>query len=218
MKAPSQMVLGDAEGALADCHKALVIFESLLAADPTNAEARRDLGYAHYMSGLVLEIKLGDIVGAVESYRKSLQIFEAMAVSDPANTENHADLVRGYERLGEILGKTGNTAGSIEHYRRAVMFYERYLAANPTNMMIRRNLATAYSKLGKVHAMLASDTKTTFNGRTNHWREARVWYQRSLDMWLDIRSRGKLMQKDASKPEEVGREIYNCDAAILQVR
>ena len=84
--------------------------------------------------------------------------------------------------------------------------------------MIRRNLATAYSKLGKVHAMLASDTRTPFSGRTNQWREARIWYQRSLDMWLDIRNRGKLMQKDASKLEEAASEIHNCDAAILQTR
>ena len=87
-------------------------------ADPTNAEARHDLGYAHYMIGLVLEVKLGDIAGAVKSYRKSLQIFEAMAAFDAANTENRADLMRVQARLGKILGKTGGEARRSTHHRR----------------------------------------------------------------------------------------------------
>lgn len=218
MKAPSQMAVGDVRESFADCRKALAIFEALLAIDPTNAEARRDLAYAHRVTGLVLDLKIGDVTGALKHYRKSLQIFEQMAASDPTNIENYLDLAREYRRLGETLEKIGDNLEAIASYRRAAMFNEKFLAANPTNALVRSALATEYFKLGKQYAMLASDTKTPRSKRLDHWREARSWYQRSLDTLLELRASGALAASYAVsyavKPDEVTREIARCDAAL----
>jgi len=214
MKAPSQMAAGDAREALADCRKALVIFEALLKIDPTNAEARRDLAHAHRVTGLVLDLKIGDVVEALKHYRQSLEIFEQMAASDPTNIENYLDLARGYRRLGETLEKVNDNLEAIASYRRSAMFNEKFLAANPTNALVRPALATDYFKLGKQYAMLASDTKTPRSKRLDHWREARSWYQRSLNTLLELRDSGALAAAYAVKPDEAAREIARCDAAL----
>jgi len=214
MKAPSQMAAGDAREALSDCRKALVIFEALLKIDPTNAEARRDLAHAHRVTGMVLDLKIGDVVEALKHYRQSLEIFEQMAASDPTNIENYLDLARGYRRLGETLEKVNDNLEAIASYRRSAMFNEKFLAANPTNALVRPALATDYFKLGKQYAMLASDTKTPRSKRMDHWREARSWYQRSLDTLLELRASGALAAAYAVKPDEAAREIARCDAAL----
>jgi tetratricopeptide (TPR) repeat protein len=137
-----------------------------------------------------------------------------MAASDPTNIENYLDLARGYRRLGETLEKVNDNLEAIASYRRSAMFNEKFLAANPTNALVRPALATDYFKLGKQYAMLASDTKTPRSKRMDHWREARSWYQRSLDTLLELRASGALAAAYAVKPDEAAREIARCDAAL----
>ncbi len=100
--------------------------------------------------------------------------------------------------------------GALESYRKALTYYEALKAANPR---VGAD-SELYANLGKVHTMLASDAKIPPAERIGHWREARGWYQRSLDAWLDRRHRGMINKDNANKPEEVAREIAKCDAAL----
>jgi hypothetical protein len=54
----------------------------------------------------------------------------------------------------------------------------------------------------------------TANKRIDAVREARAWYQKSLDIYQDMKSRGTLSGADTSKPDEIAKEIAKCDAAL----
>jgi hypothetical protein len=50
---------------------------------------------------------------------------------------------------------------------------------------------------------------------TAHWRAASpLSFQKSLDIYQDMKSKGTLSGSDASKPDEVAREIARCDLAL----
>ena len=51
--------------------------------------------------------------------------------------------------------------------------------------------------------------------RREYWATARDTFQRSLDIWVDLRNRGIITGVDAGKAEEIRREIAKCDAALL---
>lgn len=71
-----------------------------------------------------------------------------------------------------------------------------------------------YSKLGQTQAALASQSKTTRGERIERWREARSWFQRSLDIFLDQRQRCLIRAVYAGEIEKVGKEISRRDAAL----
>jgi hypothetical protein len=48
----------------------------------------------------------------------------------------------------------------------------------------------------------------------NHWQAARDAYQKSLDIYQDMKSKGTLNGADAGKPDELAKDIAKCDAAL----
>ena len=48
----------------------------------------------------------------------------------------------------------------------------------------------------------------------DRWREARDSYQKGLDIYQDMKSKGTLGAADANKPDELAKEIAKCDAAL----
>ncbi len=43
-------------------------------------------------------------------------------------------------------------------------------------------------------------------------------YARSLAIWQDMQKRGILTGEDPTKPQEVAREIAQCDASLRQLK
>jgi hypothetical protein len=48
-------------------------------------------------------------------------------------------------------------------------------------------------------------------------REARSWYQRSLDTWLHLKGKAPLARWDATQPEKIAGEIAKCDAVLAEL-
>ena len=74
-----------------------------------------------------------------------------------------------------------------------------------------------YASPGKAYTMLAADENTSAKDRVRFWREARTWFKRSMDVWLDLRQHGTLREVDGGKPEEINLEIAKCDAALARL-
>jgi tetratricopeptide (TPR) repeat protein len=112
------------------------------------------------------------------------------------------------------MSDTGDVPGALTNAQQAKTIDEALVAAGPKNIVARSNLALIYSQLGKVHTVIASKTGTPAKQQIEHWREARDWYQKGLDIYQDMKSKGTLSGADASKPEEVAREVARCDLAL----
>ena len=50
--------------------------------------------------------------------------------------------------------------------------------------------------------------------QNEQWRAAKEAYQKSHDIYKDMKSKGTLNGADASKPDELAKEIAKCDEAL----
>jgi tetratricopeptide (TPR) repeat protein len=203
----------DMSGAFESARKAVTQFEELVAADRNNPAN---------------QVAAGDITGGIESLRKSQAIREATSAADPTNARNRRDLALAYFEYANLLARSGRAAGAMEYYRKVVAIREAMSATDPTNIRDRRDLAVSYSKLGELHSAIASDSKSPATKQIASWREARSWYQRSLDILLDIREKGLLtasgiqlgamISPSSLKVEIISNEIARCDGALAKLQ
>ena len=142
------------------------ISEKLVAAQPDNAEARRDLGIDYQDLGLI-QIKMGDFAGAIEHFRKSLAMDEAALAADPRNAGAQRDVAFGHSQIGDVLTLRGDYAGAGESYRRSVALLDALSAADPSNIELPSEAASVYSVLGDV-LLKAGDTM----GASQSYRKA----------------------------------------------
>lgn len=143
--------LGDTDGALASYRKALEIFKSLLAADPSNSAARRDLGQTHTYIGRVLGFR-GDYGGNLENQLQAVAALEAVVSANPANLRYRFELARAYGRLGEARLLSARAVRSVEEcrqalesYLRSISIHEELSKAEPDNLEFRTARAASYN-------------------------------------------------------------------------
>lgn len=54
--------------------------------------------------------------------------------------------------------------------------------------------------------------------RLAEWREARTWFQKSMDIWTSLKAGGRFTSVVYGSPEKVQREIARCDAALAKLK
>lgn len=119
--------------------------------------------------------------------------------------------------LGRALAADGRPAQGIESARKAVLILGTVAAADraDTNFKLT-DLAYAHSALAETYSRLAAHPGTAEPTKTASWREARSWYQKSLDIWLLLKQKAPLGKFDAAQPEKIAAEIASCDAALAK--
>jgi hypothetical protein len=86
--------------------------------------------------------------------------------------------------------------------------------AQLSKQQMRRLTAIEDMDIAKEYEGIAADARTPVTKRRESWRQAREWYQHSLEQWQGMQAQGKLSSADASRPEEVSREIAKCDVML----
>jgi serine/threonine protein kinase/Flp pilus assembly protein TadD len=145
------------------------IFEALAKADPSNAEAKRDLSSSYVRLGDV-QLELGSTNNALESYQKFLELSEALVQADPNDTEAKRDLSISYDRFGDAQLRLGATKNAFEHYEKSLKLREKLATADPIDDQAKRELSLSYNNLGKTQMRL---------GAAN---TAIEYYQKCLDL------------------------------------
>ena len=207
------MKAGDLDGALESQRKALTLSEELYASDKNNVIILVDVSYSLKQIGGIL-VEKGDVASALQNYRRALDIYEKRITEDPTNTMYSGFAADIHNGIGNAMMKANNLSEAMKSYRRALAIFEKLSSEDPTEAMKRRELARSYSNLGNAYAVLAS--KSPGNQRIENWREARSNYQKSLDILLDMRSRGTLASSESGEPEKVAAEIARLDAALKE--
>jgi tetratricopeptide (TPR) repeat protein len=117
-----------------------------LAADPANAEGRRDLSIAYEILGDV-SLRQDNPADAIKYYRQDLDIAIQTAAAQPASHQAQRDLMISYERLGDATKAAGQSGEALALFRKS-MEIARSLATDPQNRQAQRDLAAAYERLG----------------------------------------------------------------------
>jgi len=197
-------------------HQGITIFEELAAADPNNARARREVGYAYFQLGNV-QVVAGDYAAALESRRRAFAIRQESAAQDPKNSQARFDLAAAHADLSEALTGTGETAQALDHARQSLDILEELSAIDPSNAVYRRNTGLVYEKFAQAFARSAADEATPPAQRIKDWTQARAWYQKDFELFSAMREQGTLRPSDAGNPEKYAVKMAECRNSINQL-
>jgi len=207
---------GDIAGALEHYKKATSILEGLFSGNQTNAQVRRDLLIAYLGLGDT-QLIAGDQSAAMQCYLKAKPIAERLAAADAHNIQAHGDLAALSLSLSACELRNGELPAALEDCRRALAIREELSTSNPTNALTRRDLASGYSELAKVYEQLATDKHASVDQQRDNWRAAKVLYEKSLNIWTEMKSKGTVGGADSGKLDEVAKQITDCDAALNSI-
>jgi non-specific serine/threonine protein kinase/serine/threonine-protein kinase len=202
----SMMKLGDTKGALEKFKQALAIYESLIAADPNDAAMRRNAGVGYRNVGAATGI--GDRAEALKNFNKALEIFAGLVAKDATNGDFRQQWAYTFLALSQFQVKATDFNAAVASAQQGIKIEEALVASAPTNVAAQNTLALLYRQLGDSAAALGA------KGTKQNWSAARDAYQKALDIYQDMKSKGTLSSADAGKPDEVAAEIAKCDAAL----
>ena len=118
----------DADGPLAAARKAYQqafdIAQKLAAADPTDAQAQRDLSISYDKLGNV-SLQAGQVTEALTLYQKALEISQKQAAADPTDAQAQSDLVVSFYNLGSTHQKLRDPTKAILWFQRGLEVLER---------------------------------------------------------------------------------------------
>jgi len=141
--------LGDIAGARESYAKALTIREALVAVNPGDVQARRDLASSHQKIGYLL-LGTGDASIGVEHLRKALTLYLDLTREQPADSDLHLELADTCNKLGSAMRERGDLVGALEQYRAAVTICEKLAASHPRDQRYRRALWTSHEGIATV--------------------------------------------------------------------
>ena len=150
------------------------------------------------------------------AYDKSVATLKELSAKSPSNTTVRYNLGLSYLKRSSFLSDSGDATNAIENANEAAKIGDALLRIDANNAAARTLLALSDEELGKCNALLATKATTSSNERTDDWRKARDWYQKGLDLFLDMKGKDTLNGANARKPDELAKEIAKCDAALAQ--
>jgi tetratricopeptide (TPR) repeat protein len=208
-------ILQDVDGALQSFRKKLSFDEQSLAEDPHNAVARLDFAYTRERLGDLLA--KGDSHGeALSSYRMALAEYERLGAqsSEDLYLRFRAIMARG--GIGEMQARLGVRSAALAESSRAIKLLDG-IAADPASGTHSSLRAQVYMRVAAAYAAVGASGNLGAAELREHWGTARDLYARSLDIWEDMQKRGILTAEDATKPQEVARELARCDASLRRL-
>jgi non-specific serine/threonine protein kinase/serine/threonine-protein kinase len=207
---------GETQDALRDYAEATQLIEGLAAADPQDKGHRRWLAVTYLGTG-DLFAQLGQREKALENYRKAIAISEELLAADPARVEAQRDLARMYEGIALLFARTNEARAALEYFAKAEGLAESSSKRDPANARIRRQLANVWAEMAGTYRILAQRNESPQRDRLADLRIARDRYERSLEIWQDLKNKGLLSRIDIGKPDEVAQKIADSDAAVNSI-
>jgi non-specific serine/threonine protein kinase/serine/threonine-protein kinase len=190
---------------------AFSIREKMLAADPDSAKNRRNSASSHMNIGNVLA-EMNDPHGALLHQQKALAMIEALSDEDPKNMQLRQDRAGVLGNIGPLLTITGDEEEAVRSLQSALSLLESLPAAD-SSVVIRFTIAKDQFRLGKAFASQAAKARNPAVSK-DRWQVAKTWLEKSLPVFIDLRDRKIATGPDAEMPDQVLREISNCDKAL----
>lgn len=196
--------------------RSVKIAQDLAAADPKNAQARSDAAYGLVRLGAA-QILLEKNSESLESQRRAIAINEALLAENPKNLLPSSEIGDSFTFMGETFEKMGDLKAAFENYQKASSVREKTSATDPSDAQYRQSVAESYQKLGRIYAALANLSGTTNTIRTTQLHNARLSYQKSLEIWQDLNARQALSANDAENINVIQNELNKCDGMLAKL-
>jgi serine/threonine protein kinase len=186
--------------ALENGRHGLEMYEVILQKDPQNARAKKDVGdCSHHVAETLLAS--GNFRAALSLLQRTVSLRRELVAHDQSNVEYPDDLANSLVLTGEGLSGSGNFSKAIEVLQEARAISEPIVASHRQRIDYRRELARLYTDLAAAHLALKNPN------------EAVVWYQKALDLWIELQNQNALWAKEVNMPKEVAEDISRIHAA-----
>ena len=139
--------LGDVPGSIASYRKSLAIRQAVVAADPENVAAARELITSHGKLSDAL-MGVGDTAGSLDQLHQLLPIADRLSAADPKNLADRRNLALAYLDYGWKRADSANWKTGVDDCRKAAAMLESLVAVDPGDKRTRRVLALAYERIG----------------------------------------------------------------------
>lgn len=144
--------LGEVSRALDSFHRAMLIRQHLVDADPTNLKDQDDLAESLLRLAQVMG-RLGDTTDDIAYARQAVTIREVLVEADPPRASFRSGLATAYDTLGSALMRDGEQEEALAVFRKLQPLREELLRGSPGDVRARCDLADAYSSLGIAEAL-----------------------------------------------------------------
>lgn len=216
----SESKVGSALGKLGQLRPALVLLrvaiakqEALMASDPHHILLFNHLANSYSRLADCL-LDNGDRKAAVEYYRKAVNARRALMERSPNSVTNIVALAEGYSNLAQALGPTDG-ADALMQSDNAIQQLERLTAADRSNARYRIALAEALSGTARLYARMASAEPSN---RLQRWTKAKLFYERSQQLWLELKNAGKLPPTQRQAIPAVEKDLAQCNDSLAKLQ
>ncbi|MEW6125674.1 MAG: protein kinase [Acidobacteriota bacterium] len=194
--------------------KSVAISNELAIKDPENATLKADASISYLNIGYILR-DAGKSAEASENFRKALQLREELLEKDPTNYWKRWLMIEAAAKTASALALSGKGAEAM-HYAEQTLELIEATVDESENADFQTARATAYLEVAESYYTLATHAKVAASQRLTHFQSARQAYQKSLDIFADMQSRGTLSPLDAQVPDGIKKKLALCDAALLK--
>ncbi len=202
----------DKAGALPYFREALALFEKLAAADPNDFAIRRALAVGYRNVGMAVGVN--DPAEALRHLRKATDILVDLVGRDAKNVDFRRQWAFTYLATSRFQAEADELPASVASAHEGIKIEEALVADAPGDASAQTTLALLYRQLGLAEAQWGAKASRPNEPASEHWRNAREGFTKSLAVYEVLESTGKLTAADAGKPAELESEIAKCDAAL----
>jgi tetratricopeptide (TPR) repeat protein len=206
------ILLGRTAESLPYLEKSVQTMEKALTLDPKAEGPNNDLILAYVWRASVESSATG-ASAALADYRKALAIADRLAGLDAGNSAWREAAGSIHAKMGDFFRHQSQPDAATQNYRDSIAIAEKLASADPQDTEPQYILGDAYFGMGELAMARA---KGSSEQRQASLREARSWYQKSLDTWRHI-SRPLIVSSDGyawgdSKP--VTLALARCEALL----
>lgn len=205
-RAENQQDLEDLEASVNTFKRSLVVAEKMLADDPSNVLALRDVAITYKKTAQALgDAKRHD--EAVAMLNRAIEMFTRITVIDPANKGVIYDVANTRLSLGKVYADRNDLVTAIPILLRSEEEFKQILAAQP-DAYSRRMSSHTLDILGRCYFGLAKGTAKAENLRLSD-----DYSRRSLNALKEAEALGELSDVDRPKMEEIQKRLGDIAAA-----
>ena len=198
--------------------KSLDISKKVSEAEPNNGMYQEFLSEGYYWLGFYSEKKL-NLARALQDYRNALAGFGVLAVADPKEVTAHRYEGICLTGIGRVLVAGGQEVRGLKSIENGLTLLEQITPSDRSESVEKmENVADAYRAIGVAYSSEATRRHVLHNLRVVRWKKARAAYQKSLDVWLEVKARGALTAFSPHEPEKIAGDVAKCDAALNRLK
>ena len=214
----SETKVGSALGKLGQTREALAMLrsgvarqESLIAKDPHDMRLYDYVASSYTLLANCL-LDSADTKTATEYYRKAIAVRVTLSEKSPNSSANRGALAECDANLAKAVGPS-NRNDALKQYSNAVELLEHLITVDRSNAQHRIALADALSSTAWLYTRVAEQNGEP-SARLQYWTNAKSFYQRSQELWLELDKAGKLPPARVRAIRETRGELARCNEAL----